>query len=270
MPHVKVNDINMYYEIHGDGFPLVLIMGLGGNADWWKIDPDLWELWILKFSKNFKTIIFDNRGAGRTDKPDIEYSIKMFADDTVGLMDALNIEKSHVLGMSMGGTIAQELVLNYPERVEKLVLGCTHCGGGRQIIPSPEVMENLAKIPEVTPEEGAKLMISLTFTEDFIKNNPDVIERYHQYILKDPMPEFSLQRQLFAVMRFNAGRRLKKVNTPTLIVHGKKDVLVPVKNAEILAKLIPGSKTFLLDNAGHSYYYPNPERVREGILEFLK
>jgi pimeloyl-ACP methyl ester carboxylesterase len=266
MPKVKVNDINMYYEIHGDGFPLVMINGLGGNADYWKIDPDFLG-WI---SKNFKTIIFDNRGAGRTDKPDIEYSIKMFADDTVGLMDALHIEKSHILGNSMGGAIAQELVLNYPERVEKLVLGCTHCGGGRQIIPSPEVRETLMKLAGMTPEEGAETLISLLYTEDFIKNNLDVIERTRQYLLKDPMPEFSLQRQSVAAMYFNAGRRLKNVNTPTLIVQGKKDVLNPVQNTEKLAKLIPGSKTFLLDNAGHSFFYPNTERVKEGILKFLK
>ncbi len=262
--NIKVNDINMYYEIHGEGFPLVLIMGLGGNADGWKITEFLG--WI---SKNFKTIIFDNRGAGRTDKPDIEYSIKMFADDTVGLMDALNIEKAHVLGISMGGMIAQEIVLNYPERVEKLVLGCTHCGGGRYKLPSPEVIEKMSK-PGMTPEETVQLMISFLFTEDFIKNNPDVIERTREHILKEPTPEFSYQRQLVAVMKFNAGRRLKKVNTPTLSLHGKKDVLVPTENAEVLAKLILGAKTFLLDNAAHAYSYPNPEIVREEVLDFLK
>ncbi len=262
---VKVNDINMYYEIHGDGFPLVMIMGLGGNADAWKIDPDVFGMW----SKNFKTIIFDNRGAGRTDKPDIEYSIKMFADDTVGLMDALNIEKAHVLGISMGGMIAQEIVLNYPERVAKLVLGSTHCGGRKSIPSSPEVIEKMGK-PGMTPEDGAELMISFAFTEDFIKNNPDLIERTRQAILNEPMPEFSYQRQLVAVMKFNAGRRLTKVNTPTLIIHGKKDVLVPTQNAEVLAKLIPGARILLLDNTAHNYSYPNKEKVREEFLDFLK
>ncbi len=264
MSNVKVNDINMYYEIHGEGFPLVMIGGLGVNINWWP--PDF----LGGFSKNFKTIIFDNRGAGRTDKPDIEYSIKMFADDTVGLMDALNIEKAHVLGHSMGGCIAQELVLDYPERVEKLVLGSTDCGGSRAVPPSPEVMEILMKLEGKSPEELTELVILIGFTEDFIKNNPDVVERAREDILKDPPSEFSVQRHGAALMKFNAGRRLKKVKTPTLIVNGKKDTINPVQNAEVLAKLIPGAKTFLLENAAHLFFYSDTERVIEGILEFLK
>lgn len=122
----------------------------------------------------------------------------------------------------------------------------------------------------MTPEEGAELMISLIFTEDFIKNNHDVIERTRENILKEPIPEFSYQRQIAAVMKFNAGRRLKKVNTPTLIIQGKMDVLVPLKNAEVLAKLIPGAKSVLLDNTAHAIFYPNTERVIEEVLKFLK
>ena len=262
---VKVNDINMYYEIHGEGFPLVMIMGLAANVDWWP--PEFLE----EIPKVFKSIIFDNRGAGRTDKPDIEYSIKMFADDTVGLMDALHIKKAHVLGISMGGMIAQELVLNYPERVEKLVLCATHCGGAKYILPSAEVMETLMKGSEgMTPEESTDLVISLIFTEDFMKNNPDYIQRSRESILKEFIPEFSYQRQIGAVMKFNSGRRLKKVNTPTLIVQGKKDVLVQPQNAELLAKLISGSKVALFDNSGHAVLSQEPELVNKAILDFLK
>jgi len=211
LPKVKVNDINIYYEIHGDGFPLVMIRGLGSNIDWW--NPEFLEA----MSKNFKTIIFDNRGAGKTDKPDIEYSIEMFADDTIGLMDVLDIERAHVLGLSIGGETIQEIVLKYPERVEKLVLCATTCGGYRSVAPSPEVVETLMKGAEGL-DERAEQTIQLTFTEEFIKNNPDVIERERQVILNNPTPDFSFQRQLGAAMKFNAGRRLKNVNTPTLIV----------------------------------------------------
>jgi pimeloyl-ACP methyl ester carboxylesterase len=262
---VKVNDINMYYEIHGEGFPLVMIMGLAANVDWWP--PEFLE----EIPKKFKTIIFDNRGAGRTDKPDIEYSIKMFADDTVGLMDALNIKKAHVLGISMGGMIAQEIVLNYPERVEKLVLCATHCGGAKYILPSPEVMEILMKGSEgMTPEESTDLVISLIFTEDFMKNNPDYIKRSRESILKEFIPEFSYQRQIGAVMSFNSGRRLKKVNTPTLIVQGRKDVLAQPQNANVLAKLISGAKVAFFDNSGHAVLSQETEIVNKTILEFLE
>ncbi len=265
MPKVKVNDINIYYEIHGDGFPLVIIRGLGSNIDWW--DPEFLD----EMSKNLKTIIFDNRGAGRTDKPDIEYSIEMFARDTIGLMDVLDIERANLLGLSMGGMIAQEIVLNYHERVEKLVLCGTNCGGYKAIAPSPEVVETLMNEAEgITLDEKAEQTIQLTFTEEFIKNNPNIIEREIQTILKNPIPDFSFQRQLGAAMKFNAHRRLKKVNTPTLIVQGKKDLLVPPKNAEVLAKLIPGAKLSFFDNSGHAIFSQETEIVAKTILEFLK
>ena len=264
MPKVKVNDINIYYEIHGEGFPFILIRGLGSNIDWWS--PEF----LNAMSKNFKTIIFDNRGAGRTDKPDIEYSIKMFVDDTIGLMDSLGIDRAHVLGYSMGGMTAQELVLSHPERAEKLILCATNCGGHRAVSMSPEVAEALMKRGELTPEEVADLTISTLYTEDFIKNNSDVIERAKKAILKIPTPDFSFQRQLGAAMRFNTGRRLKKIDTPTLILQGRKDVLIPPKNAEVLANLIPGSRVAYIDDSGHAMFSQNPKLVVKILLEFLQ
>lgn len=119
MSKAKINDINIYYDVHGDGFPLVMVMGFLGNADCW--DPRM----LPALSAKFKVITFDNRGAGRTDVSDKQFSMRLFAEDTVGLMDVLNVPKAHVLGTSMGGMIAQELALNYPERVEKLILSST-------------------------------------------------------------------------------------------------------------------------------------------------
>jgi len=123
MPKVKVDDIQIYYEVRGEGFPLVMIQGLSDNLDCW--DPRLVE----ELSRKYKLVMFDNRGAGRTDISYREYTMKLFADDTAGLMDALGISKAHVLGLSMGGMIAQELVLNYPEKVAKLVLCSTGSRG---------------------------------------------------------------------------------------------------------------------------------------------
>ena len=134
MATVNVNDCKIYYEIHGEGAPLVLIMGLRRNVEWWYRQ-------IPSLSRQFQVIAFDNRGAGRSDKPDMEYSIRLFADDTAGLMDALNISKARILGISMGGYIAQELALNYPAKVHSLLLGCTGPGGARAVLMSPERME---------------------------------------------------------------------------------------------------------------------------------
>jgi len=140
MSKVKVNDIKMYYDVQGEGFPLVMVMGFLGSASCW--DPRM----VLPLSDKFKVVVFDNRGAGRTDVSDREYSIKLFAQDTVGLMDALNIPRAHVLGISMGGMIAQEVALNYPRRVEKLILASTFCGGAHSVLFAKADLERVERL----------------------------------------------------------------------------------------------------------------------------
>jgi len=140
MSQAKVNDINMYYDVQGEGFPLVMVMGFLGNANCW--DPRM----MLPLADRFKLIVLDNRGAGRTDISEREYSIKLFAQDTVGLMDALNIPRAHVLGISMGGMIAQEVALNYPKRVEKLILASTFCGGAHSVLFAPADLERVERL----------------------------------------------------------------------------------------------------------------------------
>ncbi|MFX1276549.1 MAG: alpha/beta fold hydrolase [Promethearchaeota archaeon] len=265
MPMIKVNDINMYYEIHGKGFPFVMIMGLSANSDWWATEI------IENFAKYYKVIIFDNRDAGQTDISDQPYTIKLFADDTAALMDALNIEKAHVMGCSMGGMIAQELYLNYPEKVEKLVLGCTNCGGSKQILASQDVLEVLGSAPEdQTREEFIDDTIPLLFTEKFINDEPEFIENYKKLLLKHPMEPDAFKRQVGAIMGFNSFRRLKNINVPTLVVHGKEDRLIPAENAGILAEKIPNAKVVLFDDAAHSFFEPEPELVFNTIVEFLQ
>ncbi len=265
MPKISLNDIEIYYEIHGEGFPIVMIQGLSANTDWWT--KELLE----SLGEDFKLIIFDNRGAGKTQNIDRNFSIKMLADDTLALMDALKINRFHVFGVSMGGMIAQELVINYPKKVEKLILGCTHCGGSKQILPSQEVIYILNRDhKKITPEKLIDGTIPLLFTEDFIKNDPEFIESYRQKLLKSPMSSKSFHRQINAISRVNNYLKLENITCPTLIIHGKKDVLVPYENAEILNKRIKNSKLFLLDKAAHSFFQPKPEIVINEIKDFLK
>ena len=254
----------MYYELHGKGFPLIMIEGLSASVDSWP--PDF----IQELSKSFKLIIFDNRGAGRTDKPDIDYSIKMFANDTESLMDALDIEQAHVFGMSMGGLIAQELVLNYPERVEKLILCSTNSGLSKSVPPSPEVMQILTRdIEGLSGEELIRMWIPLNFPEDFIKNNPDFIEDYVRRELMSPMPLHSYKHQMSAVVKCNTRRRLKEINKPTLILQGEKDIMSPLQNAEFLEQNIPEAKLSIIPNCGHVLYAQEPKKVSKIIIEFL-
>ncbi len=227
MPKVKVNDIQIYYEVKGEGFPLVMIAGMGESLNGW--DPRLVE----ELSRKFKLVMFDNRGAGRTDVSDRKYTIKLFADDTAGLMDALGISKAHILGISMGGMIAQELVLNYPEKVAKLVLCSTisQWGGFNQdvsrfllavkkgssseeltrIIPSFDIVSDF-------PSDFVKKNPSVVFycTSDFAKENPDSWNNYMEREAKHPISEEAYMRQVNAIEKVNTHDRLQQIKVPTL------------------------------------------------------
>jgi pimeloyl-ACP methyl ester carboxylesterase len=253
LPKIKVNDINIYYEVYGEGFPCVMIMGTALCLKVWD-DPLIDEL-----SRRYETILFDNRGSGKTDIPDGKYTIKLMADDTAGLMNALNIDRAHIIGVSMGGMIAQELVLNYPEKVEKLVLWGANCGGRKTIPPKLAAYKfYLGAIEGLTPERMAKATIPLLLTPEFIKNNPDYVEDKIQRILSGTIPFSSYARQLKAMIGLNTYRRLKTIKTPTLILQGKKDIVVPPENGEILANQIPGAKLVKFEKSGHAIYPHEP------------
>ncbi len=265
MPKSKANGVDLYYEVQGKGFPLVMITGLSASLDWWT--PDL----ITTFASHFKVITFDNRGAGRSEDPGVEYAIKTLADDTVGLMDALSIPKAHVLGISMGGMIAQELVLNYPDKVEKLVLCATTAGGGKYVPAGPEVLAVLsAPRGSKTDEQVARSAIPLLFPPDFIKQHPGDVEAFVKQMLKAPIKGESYKRQIKALLQFNAARRLKTVTKPTLVVHGKNDILMPPENGKMLAGLIPGAKLAFFEEGGHIVFSADPAKVAQSIIDFLK
>jgi 3-oxoadipate enol-lactonase len=161
MSTAKVGDINIYYEIHGKGEPLVLIYGYAA-------DSGLWFRQIPILSKKYRIIAFDNRGVGRSDKPDIPYTMAMMAGDIAGLLDTIGIDTAHIFGISMGGMIAQHFALNYPQRVISLILGCTTCGGVHSIQPKPESMAALfdfERMKKMTPEEFVRQIIPFCFSQ---------------------------------------------------------------------------------------------------------
>jgi pimeloyl-ACP methyl ester carboxylesterase len=263
VPKAKVNDIQMYYEVKGEGFPVVMIMGLGGTLDWW--DPRL----IEGLSENFKTVMFDNRGAGRTDLSNKEYTIRLFADDTAGLMDALKISKAHICGYSMGGMIAQELAINYPEKVERLVLCSTNCGRTRSIPASQETLNSFMRAGSApSAEERARMFLPLGCTEDFINHNAEGIELMIQRMVKAPTSPEAFQRQGGAIMSFDAYDRLARIKAPTLVLCGKRDILVPPENGPILAKAITNAKLVYLEKSAHRLAEEMGEAVRT-VTEFL-
>jgi pimeloyl-ACP methyl ester carboxylesterase len=255
----------MYYEIHGSGFPFIMIRGLSSDVYRWP------PSFVEEIAKDFKVILFDNRGAGRTDKPDIEYSIRMMADDTVGLLNALNIEKAIVLGFSMGGSIAQEIVLNYPERVKKLVLCGAGSGGPHRVAASDEVYASLNSDREgLTPEETIRNSLPLLFTKNFIENNPDKIDEFVARSILAIIPPYSYRRQLTAIFNYESYSRLKNIKVPTFVISGKDDILVPPQNSELLAENIPGAKLVLLDNLAHDFFSQDPLLTAKTIIDLSK
>ncbi len=182
MPKVKVGDINMYYEVHGKGEPLVMIMGAGGNIEWMRQA-------IPVYSREYRLVLFDNRGAGRTDAPDIPYTIAMMADDLAGLLDAIGIDSAHIQGGSMGGMIAQEFVLRYPERVRSLILACTYCGGpGSSIVTDPEAIRFAQRIPSLSGKELMMETLRICVSQEFIAKNPGLIKNMMKQMMKYPVP----------------------------------------------------------------------------------
>ena len=254
MPKVRVDDIQMYYEVNGEGFPLMMIHGLSANLDWW--EPRM----VGGLSKRFTTVTFDNRGAGRTDVSDRSYTIRLFADDTAGLMDALGISRAHVLGLSMGGRIAQELALDYPHKVEKLVLCSASCGGKESVPPSEDVMKMLVA------DRSAAARAAVT--EDFAKKNLDIVTALRQRVLKAPISDDAYRRQMTASLESHTYDRLPQIRAPTLILHGRKDVLFPPENGRILAEAIPGAKLVYFERSGHALL-EELEEVINAVMSFL-
>lgn len=262
MPKIKVNDISIYYEVHGEGEPLLLIAGLGG-------DLTAWMLQTPEFSKKYRVIVFDNRGVGRSDTPDIPYSTEMMADDTAGLMDALSIEKAHVLGQSMGGAIAQELALKYLQRVKSLILADTEA---RPYSLCNYVMNAWVKMrqEDVSLETFIRNQLPWLFTDKFFEN-PEQVQTMIDTMLANPYPQpaYAFARQVAAIIEYDALDRIGHITAPTLVITGKEDILLPVKPSEELAAGIPHAELVLLEGGGHASWSEIPDKFNRAVLEFL-
>jgi pimeloyl-ACP methyl ester carboxylesterase len=263
MPIAHVNNIDIYYEIHGSGPPLVLIMGLRRNAEWWYRQ-------IPELSKHFTVIAFDNRGAGRSDKPETDYSIRLFADDTAELMNFLGIPKAHILGISMGGYIAQELAINYPDKVNGLILGCTSCGGRRAVHMSEERMEKFAANKGLTPEQILRKDMDLYFSDRFVREHPERIEEFVNISLLYYQPADAFFRQLNACLKHDTVDRVSQISSPTLIVTGDDDLLVPSENSMILKELIPEVDLEFFAGCRHCFFMEESEKFNSSVVRFLR
>ena len=275
MPTVPVRDVELYYEEHGSGDPLLCVMGFATDSTGWLMQTPA-------FAERYRTIVFDNRGVGRSSKPTGAYTIHEMADDAVALLDHLKIDRAHLLGVSMGGMIAQELVLRHPERVRGLVLACT--------FPEPDAAtEEQRKI--IFTQMGGSITEGGEMKIDFTAMNPMMFFQHLLPLVFNPsfiqteLPKlmqmfsgalqygFSLEAimgQMQAVTGHKTTDRLKQITAPTLVLTGDADRLIAPANSAVLAKSIPGAKLVEIPGGSHGFNIEMPERFNQAVLDFIE
>jgi pimeloyl-ACP methyl ester carboxylesterase len=263
MATARVNGINIYYETQGKGEPLLLIMGLGANTTGWASQ-------IPVLSREYQVIAFDNRGAGRSDKPNEPYSIGQMADDARGVLDALRIESAHVFGMSLGGMIAQELVLRYPRRVRSLILGGTMAGGPTAVFAGPEVVQQFISLAGLPVIQAIEAGLALLYSDDYVKTHKGELVRRALLNAHLMAPMYAIQRQFMAIIGFNTVSRLGDIVVPALVLSGTADRVMPRQNAQVLVEGIRGAQLVELDGAGHGFLVEKADEVNASVLGFLR
>ncbi len=275
MPTTSSNGIDVYYEEQGSGEPLLLIMGLAGDSVAWLFQREA-------FAAQYRTIVFDNRGVGRTSKPEGPYTIAAMADDAVGVLDALDIQRAHVVGVSMGGMIAQELALRHPQRVRGLVLGCTyarpdagvtktfdeslaHFGGSKG--PNGEIQVDLTNLD---PMAFIGRLLPLTFTPQFIMTELPKLMQVFSGVMTHGFDLPAIMAQVAATQAHDAADRLGQITAPTLVLTGDSDMLIPPANSDVLAARIPGARLQKIAGGSHGFNFETPDAFNAAVLAFLE
>jgi 3-oxoadipate enol-lactonase len=263
VPTLAIDGTDVYHERRGAGEPLLLIQGLGGNSLHWGED------FLTGLESAFELVLYDHRGAGRSGPLTGQCTIAALAGDAAALLDALGIESAHVVGISMGGMVAQELALAHPERVRTLTLGSTFPGGPEAKMTDMAVVGTLAEAVlsgdgERALRAGYDVMIAPEFAAD-----PANYALYAEVAGRYPAPLPVLMAQLQAVGGHDTSARLADIRAPTLVVHGTADRLLESVNGELLARLIPDARLELLDGAGHMFFWEQPERSAQLVREHV-
>jgi len=262
MPTARVNGINLYYERHGSGDPLLWIGGLGANV---REIPYL----IESYAQHYTFIDYDGRGNGRSDKPEEEYSIPGFASDAAGLLDALGVDSAFVYGSSMGGMVAQELALLYPERVRALVLGCTTPGALRGVRPNEMTVRQIVELQKLSGDSALEAGWALGYTPGYIASHRAELFERARHAAELAAPRESYMRQVIAAAKHDTHDRLQYIECPTLILHGSDDVMMPVGNAYLLKRGIPHAELHVLQGMGHGYNLEAQFEADRVVFDFL-
>jgi 3-oxoadipate enol-lactonase len=256
-------DVRIAYEVRGAGEPLLLIHGLGYDRFGWGPLPDL-------LAEDFSVALMDNRGVGESDAPEGPYSVSQLADDAIAVLDAEGIDRAHVLGVSLGGYIAQELALTHPERLNRLVLASTAPGGTKSHPMPRRGLEAFGRFPTLEREAGLRLMVENSLGDRAVRERPELVEEVFAYRLSNAPTIASWQAQAFAGATFDAFDRIADIGAPTLILQGTGDNVVDPRNADLLAERISGARVEFFPDRGHLLVWEEGAAIADTVKEFLQ
>jgi 3-oxoadipate enol-lactonase len=265
MPTIEIaTGPTLNYVRRGSGEPMLLIQGMSGNHLSWG-EPFLTEL-----ERDFDLVAYDHRGVGKSSRVTDPFTIGDLADDAAAVLDALGWDSAHVVGISMGGMVAQELALRHPQRVRTLTLGCTYCGGEGSALTSNEVF---AKLAEAMMSGDRDRAIATSYEVNISPGYGADQSAYGTFYemataLPTPVPVIMLQAQ--AVQAHDTLARLGEISAPTLVIHGTADEMLPYSNAVLIASRIPDAQLEALEDVGHMFWWEQPERSAAAIRELVQ
>jgi pimeloyl-ACP methyl ester carboxylesterase len=262
MPVYKSKNANIYYEIHGSGYPILMVAGMAS-------DSKSWQFILKEMSKHYCLITFDNRGCGRTESTRGGYDLKDMAHDAIALLDHLKYEKVHLVGHSMGGMIAQEMALIQAERFEKLVLASSSPKLSRK---ADDILQDLYKKWKdgYDMAEWFRIMFQWLFSRKALENKK-FMDAAIIFALAYPYPQTleGFKGQVDAITRFDATDRIRKIKHEALILSGKQDVLIPPEESEELLNMGGRTQFRIIEDAAHSIHAEHPGEFADAVIKFL-
>jgi pimeloyl-ACP methyl ester carboxylesterase len=254
--------VELHYEREGAGEPLLLIQGMSGTRLSWG------EPFLAPLRERFECVRFDNRGIGLSGQTEEAFTIADLAADTAALLDRLELESAHVLGISMGGMVAQELALAHPERVRSLTIGCSYCGGPGSKLMDPANFQVLAEaIASADQDRVFRAMWELNLSPAF-RAEDGRYAAFAEIAAATPVPRRTVELQMQAIVGHDTSARLPGLRVPTQVLHGTVDLVLPYDNGPLIASLVPGALLEALDGVGHMFWWEQPERSAELLAAF--
>ncbi|HVO55605.1 MAG TPA: alpha/beta fold hydrolase [Solirubrobacterales bacterium] len=262
MPDAGDGGVELHYEREGAGESLLLIQGMSGTRLSWG------EPFLAPLRERFECVRFDNRGIGLSGQTEEPFAIADLATDTVALLDRLEIESAHVLGISMGGMVAQELALAHPERIRTLTIGCSYCGGPGSKLMDPANVGVLAEaIASADQGRVFRAMWELNLSPAF-RAEDSRYPAFAEMAAATPVPRRTVELQMQAILGHDTSARLPGLSVPTQVLHGTVDLVLPYENGPLIASLVPGARLETLEDVGHMFWWERPERSAELLAVF--